>query len=140
MKQLDELQKMVDMLSKQLNQFMGTAETSKPRYGSRPSVMERRCYTCGSKFHVRRQCPNNRHGPRDKERTTSEKPSVFDANASLRERSSLKPLKVAGATVFDSHDSPSAHAECCCFSSKQIKKLGMIMEAVCFWFSTNHVK
>ncbi|KAH3769556.1 hypothetical protein DPMN_170829 [Dreissena polymorpha] len=59
MKQMNELQKMVDMLSKQLNQFMGTAETSKPRYGSRPSVMERRCYTCGSKSHLKRKCPDN---------------------------------------------------------------------------------
>ncbi|KAH3837207.1 hypothetical protein DPMN_110587 [Dreissena polymorpha] len=119
---------MVDMLNKRLSQFMGTAETSQPRYGSRPSVMERRCYTCGSKFHLKRKYPDNGRKSRDEEKTTSGKPSVFDANVTLRERLSLKPLKVTDATVFDSHDSPSVHAECCCSSSKQIKKLGMVVE------------
>ncbi|KAH3704794.1 hypothetical protein DPMN_079855 [Dreissena polymorpha] len=111
-----------------ITQFMGASETSKSRYCSRPSDMERRCYTCGSKFHLRWQCPDNRGGPCDKERTTAGKQSVFDANVTLRERHSLKPLKVAGATVFDRHVSSSAHAECCCSSSKQIKKLGMVVE------------
>ncbi|KAH3819165.1 hypothetical protein DPMN_120898 [Dreissena polymorpha] len=46
MKQMDEFQKMVAMLNKRLLQFMGTAETSQPRQGSRPSVMERQCYIC----------------------------------------------------------------------------------------------
>ncbi|KAH3786243.1 hypothetical protein DPMN_164349 [Dreissena polymorpha] len=40
MKRINELQKMVGMLNKRLSQFMGTAEISQPRYGSRPSVME----------------------------------------------------------------------------------------------------
>ncbi|KAH3788470.1 hypothetical protein DPMN_166614 [Dreissena polymorpha] len=44
MKQMNELQKMVDMLNKRLSQFMGTAETSQPRYCSRPSVMEAVCF------------------------------------------------------------------------------------------------
>ncbi|KAH3819166.1 hypothetical protein DPMN_120899 [Dreissena polymorpha] len=30
--------------------------------------------------------------------------------------------------MFAGHDSPSAHAECCCSSSQQIKKLGMMVE------------
>ncbi|KAH3888491.1 hypothetical protein DPMN_012527 [Dreissena polymorpha] len=51
MKRMNELQKMIDMLIKRLSQFMDTAETSEPRYGSWSGVMERRCYTCGSKFH-----------------------------------------------------------------------------------------
>ncbi|KAH3722404.1 hypothetical protein DPMN_065362 [Dreissena polymorpha] len=127
-KQIDELQKMVDMLERWLSQFMGTAETPQPRDGSRPSVLERQCYTCGSKIHLKRQCPDNRRGPRDVGNTISEDPSVFDANVSLRESSSLKPFKVAGVTGFDSHDSPSAHAECFCSSSQQIKKLGMVVE------------
>ncbi|KAH3715219.1 hypothetical protein DPMN_057925 [Dreissena polymorpha] len=41
---------------------------------------------------------------------------------------SLKLLKVAGATVFDRHVSPTAHAECCCSSSKHIKNLGIVVE------------
>ncbi|KAH3706011.1 hypothetical protein DPMN_065390 [Dreissena polymorpha] len=32
---MDDLQNMADMLNKRLSQFMGTAETSQPRYGSR---------------------------------------------------------------------------------------------------------
>ncbi|KAH3703301.1 hypothetical protein DPMN_078333 [Dreissena polymorpha] len=91
-------------------------------------AMERRCYTCGSRLYERRQCADNRRGPRDKERTTSGKPSVFDANITLRERPSLKPLNVTVAIVFDLHVSPSAQADCCCPSSKQIKKLGMVVK------------
>ncbi|KAH3881701.1 hypothetical protein DPMN_005628 [Dreissena polymorpha] len=89
--------------------------------------MERRCYTCGTKFHLKRKCLDNGRGSRDEEKTISGKPSVFDANVTLRERPSLKPLEVTGATVFDSHDFPSAHAECCCCSSQQFKKLGMVV-------------
>ncbi|KAH3797029.1 hypothetical protein DPMN_150605 [Dreissena polymorpha] len=83
-KHMVELQKMVDMLNKRLSQFMGTAETSQPRYGSR-----------------KRNCPDIGRGSRDEEKTTSGKPSVFDANVTLRERLSLKPLQVTDATVFD---------------------------------------
>ena len=46
----------------------------------------------------------------------------------MRGKSSLKPLKVAGATVFDLHVSPSAHVEYCCSSLKQIKKMAMVLE------------
>ncbi|KAH3695320.1 hypothetical protein DPMN_082777 [Dreissena polymorpha] len=77
---------MVDMLNKRLSQFMGTAETSQPRYDSGPSVMERRCYTCGSKFHLKRKCPDNGRGSRDEEKTTLGKPSVFDANVTLAKK------------------------------------------------------
>ncbi|KAH3842693.1 hypothetical protein DPMN_116197 [Dreissena polymorpha] len=55
-------------------------------------------------------------------------PRVFDVNVILRERPSLKPLYVAGTALFDRHVSPSAYAECCCSSSKQIKMLGMMVE------------
>ncbi|KAH3740945.1 hypothetical protein DPMN_047662 [Dreissena polymorpha] len=61
-KQINDLPKMVDMLNQRLSQFMGASETSKIRYGSRPSDMERMCFTCGSKYHFRRQCPENRRG------------------------------------------------------------------------------
>ncbi|KAH3724178.1 hypothetical protein DPMN_049989 [Dreissena polymorpha] len=60
-------------------------------YGSGPSVMRRRCFTCGSKLHLRRQCPEKRRGhqngdkaasrkparPCDTGKTTSAKPDVF---------------------------------------------------------------
>ncbi|KAH3856521.1 hypothetical protein DPMN_099111 [Dreissena polymorpha] len=52
---------------------MGTAETSQPRYGSGSKNMARRCYTCGSQFHLRRQCPDNGRGSRDEEKPTFRK-------------------------------------------------------------------
>ncbi|KAH3692483.1 hypothetical protein DPMN_194324 [Dreissena polymorpha] len=70
-KQIDQLQKMVDMLEKRFDLFMSAAETPQTRYGPGSKNMEQRCYTCGSTFHLRWQCPDNRRGPRDKERMTA---------------------------------------------------------------------
>ncbi|KAH3805872.1 hypothetical protein DPMN_134182 [Dreissena polymorpha] len=54
-KQTDQLHKMVDMLEKRFDLFMTATKTSQPRYGSGSKNMERRCYTCSSKFRLRRQ-------------------------------------------------------------------------------------
>ncbi|KAH3842692.1 hypothetical protein DPMN_116196 [Dreissena polymorpha] len=51
-KQIYQLQKMVDMLKKRFDLFMSAADTSKPRYGLGSMIMGRRCFTCGSKFHL----------------------------------------------------------------------------------------
>ncbi|KAH3893456.1 hypothetical protein DPMN_017603 [Dreissena polymorpha] len=90
-KQIDEHQKMVDMLERRLMKCMGAVETPQPRYGSESKNMGRRFYTCGSKFHLRMQCPGNGRGTCDEEKTTSGKPSVSDSNVTMRERPSLKP-------------------------------------------------
>ncbi|KAH3799216.1 hypothetical protein DPMN_152822 [Dreissena polymorpha] len=42
-------------------------------------------------------------------------------------RPPLKPSTVAGATMADGHVSTLSHVECCCSSSKQIKKMGMVV-------------
>jgi len=96
--------------------------------------MERRCFTCVSKFHFKRQCPDNRGGPRDEEKKTSRKASVSDSTGTMRERLSLKPTlkpslkpalrptlkpsSVAGDTMVDGHVSTFtlSPVECCCSS------------------------
>ncbi|KAH3789876.1 hypothetical protein DPMN_168065 [Dreissena polymorpha] len=37
--------------------------------------MERRCFTCGSKYHLRRQCPENRRGYQNGDKSASRKPA-----------------------------------------------------------------
>ncbi|KAH3799183.1 hypothetical protein DPMN_152789 [Dreissena polymorpha] len=128
------------MFERRLMQCMRAAETPQPRYGSGSKNIERRCYICGSKYRLRRTCPDNGLAFRDEEKTTSEEPSVSDSNGTMRERPSLKPtLKPsfrpsltpssdAGATMVDVHVSRLSHVECCCPMPKQIKKLGIVVD------------